>query len=101
MVIGQHKRKWMRSIVFEGNTWNIYEKLRSKDKVLHKNLCKILKEMQREDPTIGPGKPEPLKHNLLGFWSRRISQKERLIYKFDDKSIHIFAIGGHYDQKAK
>lgn len=91
----------MRSIIFEGNTWNIYEKLRSKDKVLHKNLCKILKEMQREDPTVGPGKPEPLKHNLLGFWSRRISQKDRLIYKFDDKSIHIFAIGGHYDQKAK
>ncbi len=91
----------MRSIVFEGNTWNIYEKLRSKDKVLHKNLCKILKEIQREDPTIGLGKPEPLKHNLLGFWSRRISQKDRLIYKFDDKSIHIFAMGGHYNQKVK
>ncbi|MBA7534126.1 Toxin YoeB [subsurface metagenome] len=91
----------MRSIVFEGNTWNIYEKLRSKDKVLHKNLCKILKEIQREDPTIGLGKPEPLKHNLLGFWSRRISQKGRLIYKFDDKSIHIFAMGGHYNQKVK
>jgi len=40
----------MRSIVFEGNTWNIYEDLRTRDKVLHKNLCKILKEMQRENP---------------------------------------------------
>jgi len=101
VVIDQHKRKWMRSVVFEGNTWNIYEELRSKDKILHKNLCKILKKMQREDPTKGLGKPESLKHNLLGFWSRRISQKDRLIYKFDDKSIHIFAIGGHYDQKVK
>ena len=87
----------MRSIVFEGNTWKKYEELRRKDKVLHKNLCKILQEMQREDPSKGLGKPEPLKHNLSGFWSRRISQKDRLIYKFDSKSIYIFAIGGHYD----
>ncbi|NIV15630.1 MAG: Txe/YoeB family addiction module toxin, partial [Aliifodinibius sp.] len=37
----------MRSIVFEGNTWNKYEELRARDKILHKNLCRILKEMQR------------------------------------------------------
>jgi toxin YoeB len=87
----------MRSIVFEGNTWSRYEELRDKDKILHKNLCKILKEMQRGDPGKGLGKPEALKHNLFGFWSRRLSQKDRLIYKFDDESIYIFAIGGHYD----
>ena len=87
----------MRSIVFEGSTWNKYEELRQKDKTLHKNLCKILKEMQRNDPTMGLGKPEPLKHALSGFWSRRLSQKDRVIYKFDDETIHIFAIGGHYD----
>ncbi len=87
----------MRSIVFEGNSWNKYEELRKRDKILHKNLLKILKEMQREDPSTGLGKPGPLKHNLKGFWSRRISQKDRLIYKFDKESIHIFAIGGHYD----
>lgn len=46
----------------------------------------------------GLGKPEPLKHTLSGLWSKRISQKDRLIYRFDDKSIYIFAIGGHYDQ---
>ncbi len=51
----------------------------------------------RDDPAKGIGKPEPLKHNLAGLWSRRISQKDRLIYKFDDKYIYIFAIGGHYD----
>ncbi len=45
----------------------------------------------------GLGKPEPLKHNLKGLWSRRISQKERLIYRFDQKYIYIFAIGVHYD----
>lgn len=89
----------MRSIVFEGRTWNKYEELRSKDKVLHKNLCKILKQMQRDDPAKGLGKPEQLKHNLTEFWSRRLSRKDRVIYKFDKYSIQIFAIGGHYDQK--
>ena len=87
----------MRSIVFEGNTWNKYEELRTNNKVLHKNICRILKELQRSDPTSGTGKPEPLRHNLSGLWSRRLSQKDRVIYKFDDDYIYIFAIGGHYD----
>ncbi len=88
----------MRSLVFEGNTWTAYEELRQKDKKLHKALCKLLKEMLRNDPATGIGKPEPLKHDLSGLWSRRISQKDRVIYKYDDKHIYIFAIGGHYDQ---
>jgi toxin YoeB len=87
----------MRSIVFEGNTWQQYEGLRMKNKVLHKNLCKILKEMQRGDPSSGLGKPEQLKYELSGLWSRRLSQYDRLIYKFDDNHIHIFAIGGCYE----
>ncbi len=88
----------MRSLVFEGNTWIAYEQLRDKDKKLHKALCKLLKEMLRSDPSTGLGKPEPLKHNLSGLWSKRISQKDRLIYKFGDDYVYIFAIGGHYDQ---
>lgn len=87
----------MRSLVFEGDTWSTYEALREKDKVLHKALCKLLKEMLREDPSKGMGKPEQLRHSLSGFWSKRISQKDRLIYKFDDQYIYIFAIGGHYE----
>jgi toxin YoeB len=86
----------MRSLVFEGNTWEEYEQLREKDKKLHRALCKLLKDMLRGNPASGVGKPEMLKHNLAGLWSRRISQKDRLIYKFDDSSIYIFAIGGHY-----
>jgi len=90
----------VRSLIFEGSTWEEYEKLREKDKVLHKNLRKILKQLLRdEDPTEGYGKPEKLKHSLAGLWSRRISQKDRLLYAFDDESIHIFAIGGHYNDK--
>ena len=89
----------MRSLVFEGSTWEAYETMRENDKNLHKSLRKLLKEMLRsDDPSQGLGKPEPLKHNLSGLWSRRISQKDRLVYKFDDSRIYIFAIGGHYDQ---
>jgi len=88
----------MRSLVFEGNTWVAYEELRQKDNKLHKALCSLLKKMLRDDPSIGAGKPEPLKHNLSGLWSRRISQKDRVIYKYDNEYVYIFAIGGHYDK---
>ncbi len=87
----------MRSLVFEGNTWSVYEDIRVKDKRLHKTLCRQLKEMLRGDPASGSGKPEPVRHNLSGFWSRRLSPKDRLIYKFDQDYVHIFAIGGYYD----
>ncbi len=69
----------MRSLVFEGDSWVAYEDLRLKDKKLHKTLCRILKEMLRDDPAYGIGKPEPLKHNLSGLWSRRLSQKDRVV----------------------
>ncbi len=51
-----------------------------------------------DDPSSGTGKPEPLKRNFSGLWSRRISQKDRVIYKYDKDNIYIFAIGGYYDQ---
>ncbi len=89
----------MRSLVFEGETWAAYEKLRDRDKRLHRTLCRHLKEMLRsDDPSSGLGKPEPLNHDLSGLWSRRISRGDRLIYRFDDDAIYVFAIGGHYDQ---
>ncbi len=65
---------------------------------MHKAFCSILKEMLRGDPAIGTGKPEAFGHNLSGFWSRRLSHRDRVIYKFEDNHIYNFAIGGHYDQ---
>ena len=88
----------MRSLVFEGGAWAVYEEIRQKDKKLHKALCRVLNEMIRNDPSAGIGKPEPLKHKLAVLWSRRISQKDRVIYKFDKQYVYVFAIGGHYDQ---
>ena len=87
----------MRSISFEGDTWQRYEELRVKDKALHRILCRLLQEMQRGDSAVGIGQPEPLRYGLSGLWSRRLSKKERLIYRFDEERIYLFAIGGHYD----
>lgn len=89
----------MRSITFEGDTWERYEELRAREPALHKILCRQLKEMQRGDPATGTGKPEALRHNLKGMWSRRLSLRDRLVYCFDDDHLYILAIGGHYDQK--
>jgi toxin YoeB len=88
----------MRSLVFEGDTWSKYEDLRRQDPRLHKTLRRLLKEMLRADPAKGTGKPEAPKHNLTGLWSRRISHKDRLIYRFDDDHVYVFAIGGHYER---
>jgi toxin YoeB len=68
---------------------------------MHRNLCRILKEMQRGDPATGTGKPEALKHGLSGLWSRRLSQQDRLIYRFDSDAIFIFGIGGHYEDRSQ
>ncbi len=77
----------MRSIVFEGDTWEHYEVLRAQDKHLHRNLCRLIRELQRADPATGTGKPEALRQGLSGFWSRRISQKDRLICRYDDSAV--------------
>jgi toxin YoeB len=89
----------MRSILFEGDTWQRYEALRKSHPKLHRNLCRLLKEMQRDDPAHGSGKPEALKYQLQGCWSRRLSQKDRLIYRFDDQALYVLAIGGHYEDR--
>jgi len=91
----------VRSLVFEGDTWAAYEALREADNVLHNSLhkwlCKLLKEMLRGEPSAGLGKPEQLRHSFSGFWSKRISQRDQLIYQFDEQTIYLFAIGGQYD----
>jgi toxin YoeB len=88
----------MRSLRFEGDSWSEYEKLRITDKKAHKKLCQIIKEMLRSDDLeVGIGKPEKLRYDLSGYWSRRLTQAQRVVYWFDDSILYITAIGGHYD----
>ena len=65
-----------------------------------KKLNKIIVELS-ETPFRGSGKPEALKHNLAGFWSREINKKDRIIYKVNEEIVTVFVISamGHYNDK--
>ena len=92
-----------------GNYKIIIKETAVKDFLKHKksgnkqNLVKISKiiEELREHPYTGIGKPEQLKYNLQGLWSRRINQKDRLIYEVveDVVSVYILSAIGHYEDK--
>jgi toxin YoeB len=58
----------------------------------------LIKDISR-NPFDGIGKPEPLKGNLAGYWSRRINDKDRLIYYFKDDIVYIASLKGHYGDK--
>jgi toxin YoeB len=69
---------------------------KSGNKALLKKLFQLLEELA-EHPTSGTGKPEQLKHNLAGYWSRRINQEHRLVYKImEDDTVRVYSAKGHY-----
>jgi toxin YoeB len=68
------------------------------DKINLKKINQLLKDISR-NPFEGIGKPEPLKGDLSGFWSRRINQKDRIIYQFKGEVVYIFSLKGHYGNK--
>ena len=74
--------------------------LKSGNKAVIKKLEKIFVELE-ETPYFGIGNPEALKHDLSGYWSRRLSQKDRLIYRVEENIVTIFIIAalGHYSDK--
>lgn len=67
---------------------------------LIQKIFDLIEEL-REHPFTGTGKPEPLKHHLSGMWSRRIDQKNRLVYSVDEEiiTIEIISVKGHYSDK--
>ena len=72
-----------------------YEELQEKDKRLIKKINILIKDIKRNG-NEGIGKPEPLQHELSGYWSRRIDDKNRLVYKISDTQITIVACANHY-----
>lgn len=76
---------------------DIREHLKSGNKAIFKRINQILDELS-EHPATGIGKPEQLKHQLSGFWSRRISSEHRIIYRIDDEIVEVFVVSatGHY-----
>jgi toxin YoeB len=73
--------------------------IKSGDKASIKKIEKIFVELS-QTPYSGIGNPEPLKHELTGFWSRRINTKDRIIYKVQDDIVTVFVISAmcHYDK---
>lgn len=84
-----------RNILFTANAWDEYLYWQTQDKKTLKRINALLKECQRT-PFEGTGKPEPLVSNLSGFWSRRIDEKNRLVYEATDDAIHVIACKFHY-----
>ena len=70
----------MSKIIFSEHGWEDYLYWQSQDKKTLKKINKLLKEVQRK-PFKGTGKPEPLKGGKVNVWSRRINDKERLVYE--------------------
>ena len=75
--------------------WEQYQELQEKDKRLVKKINTLIKDIKRNG-NEGIGKPEPLQHELSGYWSRRIDDKNRLVYKASDNQITIVACANHY-----
>ena len=81
---------------FSEHAWkDIMEWMREDRKVVRR-IDALLNDIERNGHE-GMGKPEALRYELSGYWSRRITEKDRLIYKFDETTIYIAACKGHYD----
>jgi toxin YoeB len=83
------------TLVFEYTAWEDYLYWQKTDKNLLKKINRLIKEIQRT-PFEGIGKPEALKHEFSGYWSRRINSEHRLVYKITDDTTIIIQCRYHY-----
>ena len=84
--------------MFSDNAWQDFLLWMREDRKTAKKIASLLADIEGNG-NEGLGKPESLKGNLSGYWSRRISEKDRLIYRFDETTIYIAACKGHYGDK--
>jgi toxin YoeB len=84
-------------IIFSRNAWEDYNSWLSQDRKMLRKINDLIKDVQRM-PFTGKGKPEPLKYDLAGLWSRRIDREHRLVYKVQNKDLFIYACKYHYDK---
>jgi toxin YoeB len=82
-------------LIFSDNAWEDYLYWEKTDKKTLRRINKLIKETKR-NPFEGIGKPEPLKHALSGYWSRRINDEHRIVYKASSDAIHIAQLRYHY-----
>lgn len=83
------------NLIFSDKAWEEYMYWQNTDKQILKKINQLIKDIKRE-PFEGIGKPEPLKYELSGFWSRRISDEHRLVYEVSESHIAIVSCRFHY-----
>jgi toxin YoeB len=83
-------------IIFTDEAWESYLYWHRHDKKIFKKINDLIKELKRM-PFEGLGKPEPLKHELAGCWSRRITPEHRIVYKIVENNLVIISTRYHYD----
>jgi len=82
-------------LIFSQKAWEDYLYWQQTDKQLVKKINQLIKDISR-NPFDGLGKPEPLKHELSGFWSRRITDEHRLVYEVYENAVGIVSCRFHY-----
>ncbi|MET9372749.1 Txe/YoeB family addiction module toxin [Streptomyces sp. NPDC003035] len=82
-------------VLFSSRAWDQYAYWATADPKILKRINRLIKEIQRT-PFEGAGKPEPLKENLSGWWSRRITDEHRLVYRVRDEAVEIAQARYHY-----
>lgn len=83
------------NLTFAPKAWDSYLYWQKTDKAIVKRINTLIKDIQRS-PFEGIGKPEPLKHALSGFWSRRINDEHRIVYTVTEDNILIAQLRYHY-----
>lgn len=84
-------------LTFTENAWDDYLHWQKVDKKMVRKINELIKSIKRT-PFEGIGKPEPLKFDLAGYWSRRIDQEHRLVYQIMDNELIVIACRYHYEQ---
>jgi toxin YoeB len=84
------------NITFSKNAWEDYISWQKGDNKILRKINELIKVIQRT-PFEGIGKPEPLKYDLAGLWSRRIDRDHRIIYKVESDELFIYSCRFHYD----
>ena len=82
-------------LLFSDHAWEDYLYWQKTDKKILNRISKLIKATKRE-PFEGVGKPEPLKHGLAGYWSRRINEEHRMVYKVTDDALLIAQLRYYY-----
>ncbi len=85
----------MRNIAFTDKGWTDFLDWSKNDRKVFNKVSRLIEETSK-NPFKGTGKPEALKHNLKGYWSRRITNEHRLIYKISENTIKIVSCKYHY-----